>query len=62
MFLMCFYSLLLRKRVLLDFLDFFVGTFFILQILLLKVASIVSFFVLVNSFHFHRHIVVLTLG
>ena len=40
---MCFCSLLLRKKILLDFLGFCSGTFLILQILLLEISSVVMF-------------------
>ena len=40
---MYFCSLLLRKRILLDFLDFCAGTFHVLQTLLPKVSGVVSF-------------------
>ena len=43
MFFMCFFSLLLGKRILLGFLDFCAGTFPVLQTLLPEVFGVVSF-------------------
>ena len=40
---MCFCSMLLRKRILLDFLGFCVGTFLVLQTLLPEVFGVVTF-------------------
>ena len=40
---MCFWSILLEKRILLDFLGFCVGTFHVLQTLLLEVSGVVPF-------------------
>ena len=42
---MYFCSLLLEKRILLDFLGFCISTFLILQTLLLKVFGVVPFYV-----------------
>ena len=49
MFHICFCSLLLEKRILLGFLDFYVSMFFVLRILLLEF-PVLSHFVFVNSF------------
>ena len=43
MFIMCFCSLLLKKRILLDFLGFCTNTFSVSRTLLLEVSSVVSF-------------------
>ena len=40
---MCFCSMLLEKRILLDFFGYCVGTFYMLQTLLLEVSGVVSF-------------------
>ena len=45
MFLKCFCFLLLRREVLLSFLGFCVGTFYILLTLLSEVSGVVSFYV-----------------
>ena len=40
---MCFCSMLLKKRIMLDFLGFCVGTFSMLRTLLLEVSGVVPF-------------------
>ena len=58
---MYFCSLLLVKRILLDFLGFYVGTFSIFADIIVVGFQLLCRFVFVNRFLFYRHIMVVRL-
>ena len=59
---MCICSMLLGKRILLDFLGFCAGTFLVLRTLLPEVLGVVSFCVRELISFFYRRTVVVRLG